>query len=274
MPKSSEDKEENEEENISVSITRQEKKVEQGRNPEGRRPSQESSARQKGQSTQVATEKVPEETGDDNNILTISKVVSLKDTKEAGARPPSATSLSEGRRSQNSSPSVQSHHAAATPYFQPRMPGFRGPHPMGPRGPMIPMMGPNQTMMMRGQFRGSPGPHHGPPGPMQGRPPGPLNLPPSLPSAAGTVADQLNKVALKLAESIKKGFHDILSEVEVKGSPEAAIKALKMECEKLQWNHQHLLKLFLKLPARIPTANQKPVIQPIALHAIVMIIMQ
>ena len=234
MDKSFEDKEDKEEENISVSITRQEKKVEQSTKPKARRPSQESSVRQKGPSTQVATEKVPEKTGDDDNILTISKVVSLK---EAGARPPSA-SLSEGRRSANSSPSVQSHQAAPPPYFQPRMPGFRGPHPMGPRGPMIPMMGPNQTIMMRGQFRGSPGPHHGPPGPMQGRPPGPLNLPPSLPSAAGPVADQLNKVALKLAESLKKGFHDIMSEVEVKGSPEAAIKALKMECEKMQWNHQ------------------------------------
>ena len=171
-------------------------------------------------------------------MLTISKVVSLREGKES-VPAPARTSSEDGRRSLTSSPSIQAHNNHPQSYI-PRFPGYRGAPPMGPRGHLIPMMGPNQGMMMRGQFRGPP---HGPRGPgplpsLQARPAGPLSLPPSLPSAAGPVAEQLNKVAAKLAESLRRSLQDTFSDLEQKGNPESTIKALQLECEKQQWRHQ------------------------------------
>jgi len=169
-----------------------------------------------------------------DQVLSISKIVSINEPKEGvpQVRP-------EARRHQAPSPSTlnNQHH----PFFAPRLPGgYRPLHPMGPRGPMLPL--PGQRMMMRGQFRGhSPGPH----GPgvlpnLQTRPGGPLSLPPSLPSSAGPVAEQLNKVAAKLAESLKQNLKETFANLgeEHAGDPDAAIKRLQMECEKIQWRHQ------------------------------------
>ena len=172
---------------------------------------------------------------DNDSSLTISKVVTSKDVR-ASPRPSSNNSSGDGRRSQNSSPLVQQH--LSHPFFAPRRPGYRGhAPPMGPRGPHM-MMG--QGMMMRGQYRiPSPGPH-GPPN-LQARPAGPLSLPPSLPSIAGPVAEQLNKVAAKLAETLKKNLRDTFADLETEENPENTIKKLQIECEKLQWRHQQEL---------------------------------
>ena len=95
-------------------------------------------------------------------------------------------------------------------------------------------------MMVRGQFRGPP------PGPMglpslQPRPSGPLSVPPSLPSSAGPVADQLNRVAGKLADYMRQNLEGLFKDLAQQGSPEAQIKGLQMELEKMQWRHQQEL---------------------------------
>ena len=108
-------------------------------------------------------------------------------------------------------------------------------------GPMMPMMGPAGGMLVRGlppPFRGA--------RPMPSRmlqPPGPLSLPPNLPSAAGPVADQLNKVANKLAESLKGHFLDSLSDINIieEESPSSTIEKIKVEIERAEWRHQQEL---------------------------------
>jgi len=220
--------EEEAEEDISVSISRKEKKIiAPEKQDESKKVKELSAVRRDRSSTNSEAEPNPEQ------ILTISKIVSMKDSP----RPPSA---SEGRRSQTSSPSIASHIGAhPPPYFAPRLPGFRGPHPIGHRGPLMPMVGPHRPgMMMHNQFRG-PRPVNVPN--LQARPAGPLNLPPSLPSVAGPVAQQLNKVAAKLAESLKKNFLETLSDIKEKNDPDSVVKALQMECEKQQWRHQQEL---------------------------------
>ena len=114
-------------------------------------------------------------------------------------------------------------------------PHHRGPtHHMGPRPPI---MGPH---MMRGQFPRPPRPPMlGLPN-LQPRPAGPLSGPPSLPSKAGPVAEQLNNVAGKLADYMRHSLEDIFRDVG-NASPESTIKGLQMELEKMQWRHQQEL---------------------------------
>merc|ERR1711936_930656 len=94
------------------------------------------------------------------------------------------------------------------------------PMQVGPRG--IPMMAPNQSPM------GMPGP--------QPRPSGPL-MRPNLPLSTGTVSDQLKLVASGLADYMRIGLEDLLRELSSQGSPEATIKGLQLELEKMQWRH-------------------------------------
>ena len=177
-------------------------------------------------------------------IVTISKVNNVKDSKE-GLKVPHF-SASEIKKPQMSSPPPAPHiQSPALPVSSPgpgmmgpRIPGFRGPHPMGPRGHMMNLI-PGQVMQ-RGQFRG---PHPGPMGlpSLQPRPSGPLSVPPSLPSSAGPVADQLNRVAGKLADYMRQNLEDLFKDLSQQGSPEATIKGLQMELEKMQWRHQQEL---------------------------------
>merc|ERR1719471_1878760 len=93
--------------------------------------------------------------------------------------------------------------------------------------------------MMRGQFRG---PMPGPGGPLsmpnlQPRPSGIMAAHPSLPSAAGPVAEQLNRVAGKLADYMRQNLEDLFKDLSQQGSPEATIKGLQLELEKMQWRH-------------------------------------
>ena len=113
---------------------------------------------------------------------------------------------------------------------------------MGPMG--MPMLGPN-GMMVRGpppHFRGPPGAAGGNRPPHPAQPAGPLNLPPNLPSTAGPVAEQLNTVAKRLADTLKGHFLESLSsvteELEEGSSPAAAVKKIKAEIERAEWRHQ------------------------------------
>merc|ERR1719411_1415949 len=121
-----------------------------------------------------------------------------------------------------SSPGPRPHHRGLT-------------HHIGPRPPI---MGPH---LMRGQFPRPPPrpPMLGLPN-LQPRPAGPLSGPPSLPSKAGPAAEQMNNVAGKLADYMRHSLEDMFREVGT-ASPEATIKGLQMELEKMQWRHQQEL---------------------------------
>ena len=64
-----------------------------------------------------------------------------------------------------------------------------------------------------------------------------MSVPPSLPSAAGPVAEQLNRVAGKLADYMRQNLEDLFKDLSQQGSPEATIKGLQLELEKMQWRH-------------------------------------
>ena len=170
-------------------------------------------------------------------IVTISKVGNMKElrevkdltTSESKKTPlPSTSSPGPHRQSPASSPSPGLMGSGFRP-------GFRGPHGLGARGPMMNMMGPGQGMM-RPQFRGPlPGPMSMPN--LQPRPAGMMSVPPSLPSAAGPVAEQLNRVAGKLADYMRQNLEDLFKDLSQQGSPEATIKGLQLELEKMQWRH-------------------------------------
>jgi len=189
-------------------------------------------------------------------IVTISKVANKEPLKVP------QVSVSEVRKPSVSSPAPMSgHHKLPTSSPAP-MPGSSpGPGVMtGPRGPpgyrggpppsmgpgprmMGSMMGPgggHQGVMVRPGYRGPPPGPHGPMGlpSLQPRPTGPLAAPPSLPSSAGPVAEQLNKVAGKLADYMRGSLEELFKEMSQQGSPEATIKGLQLELEKMQWRHQ------------------------------------
>ena len=73
------------------------------------------------------------------------------------------------------------------------------------------------------------------------RPPsGPLSFPaPQVPSGAGPVSEQLNRVATKLVDFMRGSLEELFRELAAQGSPEATVKALQLEMEKMQWRHQH-----------------------------------
>ena len=73
---------------------------------------------------------------------------------------------------------------------------------------------------------------------LQPRPSGIMAAHPSLPSAAGPVAEQLNRVAGKLADYMRQNLEDLFKDLSQQGSPEATIKGLQLELEKMQWRHQ------------------------------------
>ena len=94
--------------------------------------------------------------------------------------------------------------------------------PIGPRG--LPMM-----------VSGPGGPPLSMPG-LQPRPSGPM-LRPNLPLATGSLNDQLSRISSGLADYMRLGMEDLLRELSAQGSPEATIKGLQLELEKMQWRH-------------------------------------
>ena len=91
---------------------------------------------------------------------------------------------------------------------------------------------------MIGQQRAGPPmisqPHGGMPG-LQARPNGTLRS--GAPLASGTVSEQLSAVATGIAEYMRHGLEEVLRELSAQGSPEATIKGLQLELEKMQWRH-------------------------------------
>merc|ERR1719466_343301 len=126
------------------------------------------------------------------------------------------------------------------------------PMQVGPRG--IPMMAPNQSPM------GMPG--------LQPRPSGPL-MRPNLPLSTGTVSDQLKLVASGLADYMRIGLEDLLRELSSQGSPEATIKGLQLELEKMQWRHnqevaemkQNVDMMLKEMKGNIEKENQRTIEQ-------------
>ena len=93
--------------------------------------------------------------------------------------------------------------------------------PMGPRG-MFQGMPPGQSSM------GMPG--------LQPRPTGPM-IRPNIPLSGGSISDQLNRISSNLADYMRLGLEEMLKELSAHGSPEATIKGLQLEIEKMQWRH-------------------------------------
>jgi len=123
---------------------------------------------------------------------------------------------------------------------------------VGPRG--LPMMPPSQSPM------GMPG--------LQPRPTGPL-LRPNLPLSSGPVSDQLKLVASGLADYMRIGLEDLLRELSSQGSPEATIKGLQLELEKMQWRHnqevaemkQNVDMMLKEMKGNIEKENQRTIEQ-------------
>ena len=98
-------------------------------------------------------------------------------------------------------------------------PGLGFPIQVGPRG--LPMLAGQSPMGMPG---------------LQPRPNGAL-MRPNLPLANGSLSDQLNRISSGLADYMRIGLEDLLRELSAQGSPEATIKGLQLELEKMQWRH-------------------------------------
>ena len=98
-------------------------------------------------------------------------------------------------------------------------PGLAFPLQVGPRG--LPILAGQSPL-------GMPGLHP--------RPNGAL-MRPNLPLASGSLSDQLNRISSGLSDYMRIGLEDLLRELSAQGSPEATIKGLQLELEKMQWRH-------------------------------------
>ena len=166
---------------------------------------------------------------------------------------PQAVTVAGGRSSAGPTPTsaAVSANALANLLGQPRpLPGStppggasRPPHFRGPPGLPPAMRPPTSSAMLGLGYRppsaasamGMPSLHP--------RPSGPLSTPPSaVPPSAGPVNEQLTKVAGKLVDFMRGTLEDLFRELSAQGSPEATIKALQIEMEKMQWRHQQELQ--------------------------------
>jgi hypothetical protein len=71
---------------------------------------------------------------------------------------------------------------------------------------------------------------------LQPRPPGgtgPGSMP--LPPSAGPVSEQLQKISGKLVDHMRVTLEDMFREMAAQGSPEAQVKTLQLELEKMRW---------------------------------------
>jgi len=181
-----------------------------------------------------------------NNIL----LEDLKDTisvSRVNKSPVASTVTTTQVTNSNSKPPMLSNQQPMM--MNPQM-GF--PMQVGPRG--IPMMLPNQSPM------GMPG--------LQPRPSGPL-MRPNLPLSTGTVTEQLKLVASGLADYMRIGLEDLLRELSSQGSPEATIKGLQLELEKMQWRHnqevsemkQNVDMMLKEMKGNIEKENQRTIEQ-------------
>ena len=105
------------------------------------------------------------------------------------------------------------------PLMQGMLMGHQMGYPMGPRPrAMFQGMGPGQNNPMS-----MPG--------LQPRPSGPMMRP------SGPVSEQLTRMSSGLADYMRMGLEDVLRDLSAQGSPEATIKGLQLEIEKMKWRH-------------------------------------
>ena len=152
-----------------------------------------------------------------NNILNMEEMrdsisVSRINKSISGSGPSLLTSSAAPNMSTNKSPRMASQSMMMGPM------GF----PIGPRAMSMMVSGPGGPPMTM-------------PG-LQPRPTGPM-LRPSLPLASGSLSDQLSRISSGLADYMRLGMEDLLRELSAQGSPEATIKGLQLELEKMQWIH-------------------------------------
>lgn len=57
----------------------------------------------------------------------------------------------------------------------------------------------------------------------------------------GPVSEQMQKMAAKLVDFMRSTLEDVFRELSSQGSPEAQVKLLQLEMEKMQWRHQQEL---------------------------------
>ena len=69
------------------------------------------------------------------------------------------------------------------------------------------------------------------------RPGGPAIRAPA-PLASGPVSEQLAAAATGLADYMRMGLEELLREMSAQGSPQATVKGLQLELEKMAWRHQ------------------------------------
>ncbi|XP_023721247.1 uncharacterized protein LOC111872013 isoform X4 [Cryptotermes secundus] len=108
---------------------------------------------------------------------------------------------------------------------------------------------------------------------LQPRPSGPLlsQHPPSVPSDAGPVSADLNRHAHKLNDFLRTTVEEILRDLSNIGSPEATIKSLQIELEKLQWRHNQEMAemkhntdlIVMEMRASMETERQRVVAETI-----------
>eukprot|EP00096_Caligus_rogercresseyi_P011057 TRINITY_DN4230_c0_g1_i1.p1 TRINITY_DN4230_c0_g1~~TRINITY_DN4230_c0_g1_i1.p1 ORF type:complete len:1231 (+),score=443.26 TRINITY_DN4230_c0_g1_i1:392-3694(+) len=183
--------------------------------------------------------------GPPDPIVTISKVQALV----SGVHLPSAASKSGEASHKSASSSIAS---SAPPLSNQRSNKPSAPSSAaGGRTAAPPSMnmlpGGPRMHMHRGRAM-SQSSHHRPGVPPMGgmpslhpRPQGIFSVPPPLPSAAGPVSEQLNRVAGKLVDYMRLSLEELFREMACSGSPEATVKALQIEIEKMQWRHQQEL---------------------------------
>ena len=119
-------------------------------------------------------------------------------------------------------PNLAPHQTTAGPHLM--FPNQFGPQAAGALAPGLPMGPPGGHGPM-----GMPGLHPRPGGPAI-RAPAPL--------ANGPVSEQLAAAATGLADYMRMGLEELLREMSAQGSPQATVKGLQLELEKMAWRHQ------------------------------------
>ncbi|XP_021928207.1 uncharacterized protein LOC110833911 isoform X4 [Zootermopsis nevadensis] len=108
---------------------------------------------------------------------------------------------------------------------------------------------------------------------LQPRPPGPLlsQHPPPIPLEAGPVSAELNRHAHKLSDFLRTTVEEILRDLSNIGNPEATIKSLQLELEKLQWRHNQEMAemkhntdlMMMEMRASVESERQRAVAETI-----------
>ena len=144
-------------------------------------------------------------------------------------------------------PRMSTPHSSA-PQFHPRQPHPAHQRPVLPPGGAAALRLPPPGSHLRPQTGpGMPSLHPRPgAGLNPAGSPSAASTPPShhhmlIPPAAGPVSEQMHKMAGKMVDFMRGTLEDYFRELGHQGSPEAQVKVLQLEMEKMQWRHQQEL---------------------------------